>query len=155
PEGGEADFTVEFQLRKSIHRPRSGDAYDLRPTLRLVDNVHVGHLRGTVGGGYVADRCSGGAGNGLAVYVYAGANQTPVDVDGAEPDPVTSARAELDNGSGDYAYAVGYLPKGSYTVAFTCNAKDDDPGTKDDIGLLDAANVEVTAGETATHDFSL
>ncbi|MFA9462466.1 DUF4382 domain-containing protein [Thiohalorhabdus methylotrophus] len=152
-EDGKADFTVDFELRKSIHQPQSGSGYQLRPSLRLVDNSSTGHLEGVVSGSYVTNKC-GGSGNGLAVYVYAGADATPVDLDGREPEPVTTALVEQDDENGAYAYAAGYLPKGDYTVAFTCKADNDDPELDDsDVGLRDAANVEIVAGETTTHDF--
>jgi hypothetical protein len=39
PAGGEASFTLDFDLRKSVHEPMgAGDSFKLRPTLRIVDN---------------------------------------------------------------------------------------------------------------------
>ncbi|MFP4615918.1 MAG: DUF4382 domain-containing protein [Thiohalorhabdus sp.] len=154
PAGGEADFTVDFDLRKSVHEPGDDGDYYLRPALRLVDNAATGHLEGSVTTGYVGESCDS-PDNGLAVYVYEGSGVTPDDVDGTEPDPVTSAMAVQEEESGDYRYEVGYLAAGSYTVAFTCDASDDDPEADDDIDLRDPADVEVTEGETATHDFTL
>ncbi|KPV41752.1 hypothetical protein AN478_01425 [Thiohalorhabdus denitrificans] len=154
PAGGEADFTVDFDLRKSVHQPQDGGDYYLRPALRLVDNATTGHLAGTVTANYVTDSCES-PDNGLAVYVYEGSGVTPDDVDGTEPDPVTSAMAVQEEDTGDYRYEAGYLAAGTYTVAFTCNARDDDPEADDDTDLLDPADVEITEGETATHDFTL
>jgi hypothetical protein len=39
PAGGSANFTIDFDLRKSVHLPMSGTDYLLRPTLRLADNA--------------------------------------------------------------------------------------------------------------------
>jgi hypothetical protein len=47
PAGGSADFTIDFDLHKSVHMTGSG-SYMLRPTLRMVDNIMVGSISGTV-----------------------------------------------------------------------------------------------------------
>ena len=49
PAGGLADFTIEFDLRKSVHAPPGlGGDYILRPTLRIVNNTQVGSIAGVV-----------------------------------------------------------------------------------------------------------
>ena len=45
--GSSTDFTIDFDLRKSVHQEGTGD-YKLRPTLRLVDNLEVNTINGTV-----------------------------------------------------------------------------------------------------------
>ena len=52
PAGGSADFTIDFDLHKSVHMTGSG-SYMLRPTLRMVDNIMVGSISGTVGASLV------------------------------------------------------------------------------------------------------
>ncbi len=40
-----------------------------------------------------------------------------------------------------------------YTVAFTCDAVQDDPGSDDSIGFVGTATVNVSAGAVTVHDF--
>jgi hypothetical protein len=154
-QGSIADFTIDFDLRKSVHDPEGQPDFYLRPTLRLIDNLVVGTVRGTVAPELVTDAsCTNGANHdmGNAVYLYAGVDAAVDDV-GSPAEPLTSVLVELDEGSGDYVYEVGFVAEGDYTVAFTCQAADDDPATDDDIAFVGAANVSVTANQETTHDF--
>ena len=63
------------------------------------------------------------------MYIFAGSNVTPDDIDGAAADPVATAPVEQ-NATGDYVYRT-LLPAGIYTVAFTCHAGNDDPEVDD------------------------
>lgn len=146
PAGGSADFTIDFDLRKSVHLTGTGQ-YLLRPTLRLADNVMVGAIAGTVDGALVPAACT------PAVYVFAGSGVTPDDIDGTPADPVTTAAVKLDSGSGKYQYKAAFLEAGSYTVAYTCQAALDDPAVNDALTFSGTATVSVAAGTTTTHDF--
>lgn len=141
PENGIASFTIDFDLRKSVHEAAGN--YILRPTLRLVDNSTDGALSGTVD--------LTGCVEPAAVYVFEGAGVVPDDVDGIEPDPV--ATASVDPETGDYT--VAFLPAGEYTAAFTCDAADDAPDTDDDaaVAFSGTTDVSITAGQTTTLDF--
>lgn len=141
PENGIASFTIDFDLRKSVHEAAGG--YLLRPTLRLVDNSTDGALSGT------ADLT--GCVDPAAVYVFEGAGATPDDVDGIDPDPI--ATASVDPATG--AYIVAFLPYGEYTAAFTCDAADDAPDTDDDATVVfsGTTDVGITAGQTTLLDF--
>ena len=147
PAGGHADFTIDFDLRKSVHLAQSGTEYKLRPTLRIVDNVVVGAIAGTVDSALITVSCTG------AVYVYAGSNVTPDDIDTTLPDPITTAMVKLDSTSGDYEYIAAFLEAGDYTVAFTCDAVQDDPGRDDSIGFVGTSTVSVSAGAVTVHNF--
>lgn len=143
PAGGHASFTIDFDLRKSVHLPSSaGAAYVLRPTLRIVDNVAVGAIAGTVD-------LAGGTCAGPAVYVYAGDNATPDDISGKATDPVTTAPVDTATGR----YRAAFLEAGVYTVALTCAANQDDPLKDDSVAFSGAADVAVFAGGTTIHDF--
>lgn len=142
PAGGGASFTVDFDLRKSVHLPMSGSDYLLRPTLRIVDNAQAGHIAGTVANALVTTGCS------PAVYVFAGSGVTPDDIDGTAPDPVTTATVSLNNTTGQYTFKAGYLEAGSYTLAFTCQAAQDDPATNDAIAFSVTMNATVNANAT-------
>lgn len=147
PAGGVGAFTVDFDLRKSVHEPQNaGDAYFLRPTLRLVDSGQVGAIRGTVAVTSVPTGCS------PAVYVYSGSGVVPDDVGGTTP-PYDSAIVELNTTSGAYEYTLGFLPAGAYTVAYTCQANLDDPEINDSIVFDPTKPATVTVGVFTTVDF--
>jgi Domain of unknown function (DUF4382) len=142
--GGSADFTIDFDLRKSVHVTGTGE-YMLRPTLRLVDNILVGAIAGTVAPSLVPAACT------PAVYVYSGAGITPDDIDGNAPDPVTTATVMLNNNV--YRYHAAFLEAGSYTVAYTCQAAADDPLIDDALTFAGTATVSVIANTVTAHDF--
>ncbi|MCW8195776.1 DUF4382 domain-containing protein [Proteobacteria bacterium 005FR1] len=144
PVGGSADFTIDFDLRKSITKPgQSGDAYILKPALRLVNNVEVGTLTGTVPTEAAnAEACSPSA------YVYAGLDVT-ADDEGSATSPLTSALISMDEATGNYTFTVGFLSAGDYTVTWTCQADLDDPATDDDILFEASQNVTIVVDQTA------
>jgi len=138
PAGGTADFTVDFDLRKSVNLPMSaGSPYVLKPALRLVDNTEVGMIQGTVSNTLITSGCT------PAVYVFEGANATPDDIDGDAGDPVTTATVHADG-----TYTAAFLLPGAYTLAFTCQAAADDPATNDTLSFTAAQNVTVVANQT-------
>lgn len=149
PAGGLADFTVDFDLRKSVHNPLGGSEYLLRPTLRIVDNVQVGAIAGRVDGALVTEGCT------PAVYAYAGAGVTPDDIDGTSPDPVTTAlvKRHEENGVTTWRYKLAFLEAGDYTVAYTCEAAADGPAADDALAFTGAATVSVTPKTVTAHDF--
>ena len=148
PDGGIANFVIDFDLRKSVRNPPGQDGtYLLRPVIRVVNSDAVGSIRGTVANERVtAEGCS------PAVYVYAGSNFIPGD-EGSATAPLTSARVTLDEVSGEYRYAAAFLPPGAYTVSFTCDAALDDPGRDDDIVFQQPTNATVTTDVVTTVNF--
>ena len=151
PAGGTVGFTIDFDLRKSVHAPPGlGDNHVLRPTLRIVDNIDVGHIAGTVDEALITDvSCTGGD----AVYVFSGLDITPDDVDGTEPEPVTTAQVNYDPDSSQYKYKASFLSSGDYTVSFTCQASSDAPESDDVIAFVGTGNATVMAGTVTTYDF--
>ena len=152
PDGGMASFTIDFDLRKSVHNPSNpADDYILRPTLRLVDGNTDGALSGIVSGIGNDPDCNDNVDYVGAVYVFNDGD--PVDdVDGVD-DPVTSAMVPAD---GNYAYTVAFLPEGDYTVAFTCDADiDDNANDADPVDFVGEAVVTITAGKTTMQDFQI
>ena len=151
PAGGSADFTIDFDLRKSVHVTGTGE-YMLRPTLRMVDNVMVGSISGTVDASLVPSGCT------PAVYVFAGSAVTPDDIDGIAPDPVSTASVKLDSNDGMYKYKAAFLEAGSYTITFTCDAAADDPIVDNTlnappVNFSGTTTVSVTAGMDTPHNF--
>ena len=151
PQGGVADFTIDWDLRKSVHLPMNGEQrYVLRPTLRIVDNTIVGSIYGNVDPNLLA----GDAGT-CSVYAYEGADVSPDDV-GSPMEPLTSAGVKLDLvDDGQYGYRVAFLMPGTYTVALTCEADQDDPATDDAITFTEGQTRTVPAeGGDVQADFN-
>jgi len=134
--GTTTDFTVDFDLRKSVVAPPGqqtdvdacgNQAFLLKPVLRIVDNLEVGSITGQVDPSLVST-CPSPAeapypGN---VYVFgpaaAGTTVLPDDYDGVADDPngadaIASAMVSPDT----FSYTVGFLPPGDYVVAYTCD----------------------------------
>src|SRR5262245_54022728 len=94
--GSTHNFTIDFDLRKSvIHPPGLGDPYLLKPVLRLVNNLEVGTLQGTVAPALVVEGCA------PAVYLFTGADVVPDDIGSATP-PLATTAVELDDATGDW-----------------------------------------------------
>ena len=93
--------------------------------------------------------------------------EEPDDIDGKDPEPVTTASLTNEDGDDTYTGKAAFLEPGTYTVAFTCNPEDDvapdgdtpsdkDAADDDDtVTFQDAVDREVKAGETATYDLPL
>lgn len=137
-------LTIDFDMRRSVLRLTDTAAdYTLVPVLRLINNADSGEIAGTVAAARIAEGCV------PAVYVYAGSGVTPDDV-GSGVAPITSAKVA----SG--AYRVAFLPVGSYTVAFTCDARQDNPSVDQaaaEVTLETPQDAAVTAGATRTINF--
>ncbi len=159
PAGGNASFTIDFDLRKSITAPPGQDPdYKLRPTLRMVDNGAVGALQGTVDADLLPSSATSVCTGDPAVYIFAGA-VTPDDYDGDEGDALTSAMVKGNDDGATYGYTVGFLAAGSYTAAYTCDP--DDPIVDElnadtmTVNFLPAAGVtfEIAPDEMKVLDF--
>lgn len=136
--GTVTDMTIDFNLGKSVVQPPGqradeltcdGQAYLLKPVLRVVDNLQVGTISGIVDPSLVSacGESTAAPGN---VYLYGpyatGATLPAVDDlddNPADGDAVTTARVGLD-ASSNYAYTIGFVPPGNYVVAYTCDADD-------------------------------
>ena len=149
--GGFADFTIDFNLRKSVHNPSGiGDDYILKPALRIVDNSLAGSIKGTIDPSFISNPSCTGSNE---VYVFEGQNILPDDVDEHDAEPITSAKVEFDIDDSQYEYKAVFLIAGDYTVSFTCQAGDDEPETDDAINFIGTSNVTVIAGIDTIHNF--
>jgi hypothetical protein len=155
------EFLFDWDMRSGLVRPPGQPGYFLKPAFRVLEVNEYGTLGGTVAPETLAamdNACDADAEDldvGNVVYVFAGSDVVPDDIDGIDPDPVATAAVEP-NGDGDYVYKVVLSP-GDYTVAFTCQAGNDDPevdetGTPDEIAFIDPTNVPIT-GDAAQLDF--
>jgi hypothetical protein len=147
-DGGVATFTIDFDLRKSVLGPNNNStAYKLKPTLRIVENNSIGHIAGIVGDvSRGDDNCIG---TDYAVYAFSGAGVIADDIDPTEPNPIATALVSSDT----YEYAIGFLDAGAYTLAFTCQATDDDVEADDAISFIGSSDVTVNVGEETVHNF--
>lgn len=146
PVNGSVAFTIDFDLRKSV--VEANGSYMLKPALRLVDNSEVGSISGTVSSTVVTENCSG------AVYVYEGANVEPGDVGGEGNEPLVTALVDT-SGTGvtGYDYTVAFLTEGEYTVAFTCDADQDNPEAADTLTFAGTQNASVSVDASVSIDF--
>lgn len=149
-DGRVATFTIDFDLRKSIVEPGNNSiAYKLKPTLRIVDDENMGHVTGTVGPVTAGDAsCAGKTYADFAVYAFTGAGIVPDDIDGIDPDPVSSSKL-----ANDFSYGIGFLEQGDYTLAVTCEAIDDNIDSDDPIDFVVSKNVSIIAGQIITENF--
>lgn len=142
PQSGSRRLIIEFDLRQSI-TSTDGQNYTLVPALRLTDqdqagtitaNMNLGALAAQqLGSGSQASQCSG------ALFVFSGASATPQNGGGSSLiafKPMGSFGATTQASSASFPY----LPKGSYTVAATC-----------DYGLYDPAAVPGQSSYQALH----
>lgn len=145
--GSTTDFTIDFDLRRSVVRPPGQDGeFVLKPVLRLVDSLQVGTLTGIVAPTLVTADCT------PAVYVFNGSDITPDDL-GGTTEPFVTARVVQSETTGAYEYRIGFMPVGAYTVSLTCDADLDDVETNDTIEFVKSANATVTVGQTTTASF--
>lgn len=151
PVNGTLDFTIDFDLRKSVYKPMSETQdYRLKPALRIVQTDTTGAIAGTIDWQKYAAVTE--PDTSCAVYVYEGAGVTPDD-EGSATSPVASAQVKMDDETGEYKYRVAYLMEGAYTTALTCQAGVDDPETDDDVLFDYVADATVTAKQTSQVNF--
>jgi hypothetical protein len=161
--GSVTDMTIDFNLRKSVVQPPGqqadaatcgGQAYLLKPVLRVVDNLQVGTISGNVDPNLVAaGNCPTSSATPGAVYLYGpyGATDTalpPDDLDEnpLDGDPITTASVDA---AANYAYTIGFVPAGDYVVAYTCDA-DDATQDANAAGATEVVTFTPTAGKTVT-----
>ena len=140
-------YVVDFDARKSVLPPATpgGMQYGLQPEGRMAAILDSGNLIGIVPNSLITPGCT------PAVYIFAGANATPTDIDNNAPSatqPVTEQAVTLNNNTGDYVFNGAFLPAGTYTLAFTCEAALDNPGAADNITFTFVGSVPVAAQTT-------
>jgi hypothetical protein len=154
PSSGVADYTIDFNLRQAITcPPGQSPACTLKPVERLVDNTTVGNVQGVVSNTLIPDGCTPG------VYLYSSVATVPEDMNSTAPaDDVNQPLASVvpvANSQPPYYYQFTFLPPGTYTVAFTCQAGEDDPDQADISVTFNPVKIGITvvAKQTTTVDF--
>lgn len=159
PENQAVKLLFDWDMRQGLVYPPGQGRYFLKPAFRMIDVTAYGALEGTIKAGVVGtsldptvnscakdDMTDLDVGN--VVYVFAGAGVTADDIDGTG-DPVATVPATR-NAAGDYVYHTLIAP-GKYSVAFTCQAGNDDPdtdetGTPNEIKFLPEVDIDNTGG---------
>jgi hypothetical protein len=151
---GVVDYTVDFDLRKAITcPPGQAPVCTLKPTETLVDNTTVGNIQGVVDNTLVPDGCTPG------VYLYNGTVSAPEDMNSAAASSDTNqpiaSKVPVATSQPPFYYQFTFLPPGTYTVAFTCQAGLDNPDQADSAVTFNPikAGITVAAKQTLTVDF--
>ena len=137
------EYTVEFNLPRSLQYRSSGDDYRLTSEgVQVIDTDDAASVSGRVDTALfdTVEPCDGKAdpeaGNRLYVYsgrdltgtladVYTDASSAEVPEDAVAP--FTVANLAENSLTGSWEYVVGFLPAGDYTLAFSCDSAGDDP----------------------------
>ncbi|MEX2474293.1 DUF4382 domain-containing protein [Marinobacter sp.] len=147
------DFTIDFDAQRAIVNP-AGEAladYMLRPALRLVNNLDVGSIAGTVNASTViATECADVATYSGMVYVYGEPGATPDDL-GSENEPLVAVPVSDEDDPGTYTYKAAFLTEGTYTVSYSCSA--DDNEIDEDLTFVGPQDVTVEADTETTASF--
>lgn len=168
-QGGATRLLVDFDLRKSVVAP-PGQApnWFLRPALRLVDELQVGTLTGSVDvAALAAAQRRTAATCRPGIYVFTGSGVTPDDMDGSSvdgADPLVYLPISIPEQVGTPAsYTVRFLEPGAYTVAATCYFEVDADPTVNEYNpavtgeaatmVFNAKNATVTANSSTRVDF--
>ena len=162
---GVSDYTLDFDVRKSITNPpglsdpdqQCADNYVLKPAIRIVDSTEVGTVAGTVDDSVLAadESCTLDElerYRNVAVYVFDDEAGTAVadDLDGDDGDPLTSASVVWNDEEQGYTYEVGFLlAPGAYHLGLTCTADLDDAAVDDyDPAMPDAGDFRFVAEQS-------
>ncbi|MCW8977841.1 MAG: DUF4382 domain-containing protein [Marinobacter sp.] len=150
----QTDFTIDFDVRKSIVNPQGQSLADylLKPSLRLVNNLEVGSITGEVDYATINStrlsndelpNCSEDYAG--AVYVYQGTDVTPTDlnVDSDGIQPIMAVPVNDEDLDGIYNYTAAFLVAGDYTISYSCQL--DNNETDDDLDFEGTQNVSVVA----------
>jgi Domain of unknown function (DUF4382) len=147
-------FNIEFDLRKAMTYNPGPDRYILKPTgVRVVETEAAASISGNVGSELFTGNSTlpcvnkegspEGSTEGNVIYLYEGHNlvtenladnfertedENVVPAPEAAIAPFTSQKVDADG-----SYGIYYLPAGPYTLAFSCEAANDDPEDWDGI----------------------
>jgi hypothetical protein len=144
PDTGSADFTVDFDLRKSLNSNPGRGGVMMKPVMRLVSNETAREIEGQVAGELIAAQCADASLDDGAVYVFSG-EVTPQDLQGGDGDPVLTALVKADDG--EFEFELGFLEPGTYTLSYTCDASSDDPEAADELTFAGTEVVNIEAGD--------
>jgi hypothetical protein len=142
---------VDIDLNQSIKI--AGPNYILSPVARIIEGSNFGHVRGMVEASLLtlASCSDSDADTYNAVYVFEGYDVIPDDIDQSDDtdiDPITTSKISWDAKGSGYKYEAAFLPAGAYTIAFTCNADQDDLDADDDLKFFGTQNITIKVNDT-------
>lgn len=153
PSSGVVDYTIDFDLRQAITcPPGQSPACTLKPVERLVDNTMVGNIQGVVSNTLIPSGCTPG------VYLYNGTVTAPEDMNSAAAPTDTNqplaSKVPVANSQPPFYYQFTFLLPGSYTVALTCEAAQDNADQADALVTFNPVKtgIMVVADQTTTVD---
>jgi hypothetical protein len=140
-DGEHLEFVMDFDLRLGIQQHEMGGMmgmeYQLQEGMHLMNIADVGGLSGAIDISLVDvnnPACDPAEGGNLA-YLFDAAVAQPDDLAATDTDgfdgPVATDIVELHVGVGEYRYHFGFVPAGSYRVAFSCSGEWDEEGDDD------------------------
>jgi hypothetical protein len=148
---GAQSNTVEFSLGQSLLYQSSSDSYELTIEGIRVEDSDAGSIAGSVDSSLfdLDAPCDAKADPllGNRVYLYSGINlglDNLADVytsnsSDSIPDDAIAPYAVSDvtqvTGLPTWSYVFGFIPEGQYTLAFSCEAEDDNPVNYDDFSV--------------------
>lgn len=157
PAGGSADFTIDFDVKKSIlnpggNAPGGSNKYILKPAHRLIDNTKAGSIIGDVDYASInQDADLAACDYQGSVYVYKGdlavEELEDLNADNLETDegPLVVVPVKDQDTNGIYGFKAAFLPAGQYTIAYSC--QDDDNESTETLEFLGRQTVTVVANE--------
>lgn len=152
-EDEDARLIAVLDLRFSL-RQTDADDYRLSPYLRLVNADQAASIDGSISAGAVSSSdcaADGTPGNGVAVYLFKGADAEPIDFNRSRLGPFASAAVRpADNG---FAYTLAFLPAGDYRIAWTCDGDIDQPEASETLRFRDAQSISLDEGESRLLNF--
>ena len=174
--GGVQVFIIEFNLHKAMTYNPGPDRYILKPRgVRVVDVETAASISGEVDSalfnGNDTSPCNEkvdfNVGN--VIYLYQGhglnvdnlADNFDSDVDDLAPDTAIAPYASeiIVEEDGTYTYEIAYLAPGDYTLAFTCEAEEDDSEILDGFAIpspdTQIIELNIAEGDSRVCNFSL
>jgi hypothetical protein len=172
---GDGTVTITFGLARALRFRESNDDYLLAEDgIRVQDNATGASLTGRVDSGLfdAEPPCDEKADpeSGNRIYLYpaidlASGQLGDVFTTGSANDipdntvaPFAVATLLEDGLTGAWQYALGFLPAGGYTIAFSCNAVDDDPVNYDSIEIplpgSQSSELDLQEGESEVCDLN-
>ena len=153
--GSNTNYTIDFDVQKSLVNPQGNQQADyfLKPVLRLVDNLEVGSIAGTVDYDMIVqeNECADMSEYLGAVYVHEGEDATVGEL-GSDNEPLVTAHVlEDEEEEGRYIYKAAFLPAGDYKVSYSCQL--DDNEEVDDIEFIGTTPETVEAETEKTVNF--
>lgn len=141
---------LDINLRASLLEDDddlAANRFRFDPVMRAIRDSETASIQGAIAAALINQ-----AGCSPAMYLYSGSNAELTTLSDSAP-PLDSRF--LDNATiGGATYQFPSLAAGDYTLAFTCDANDDDPESSEgDVEFLAERTVSIDANEAATVDF--